>query len=127
MRRIEKTFAKIKKEGGGGLIPFITAGDPNLDVTRELIIELAQAGATIIELGVPFSDPMADGPVIQRSSARALRNDCAVKEILQMIGEVRRQTEVPIVLFNYYNPLLQFGRTTRQGSRARRCRRCFSY
>ena len=109
MRQIEKAFAQLKEEGRGGLIPFITAGDPNLDVTRELILELAQAGATIIELGVPFSDPLADGPVIQRSSARALRTNCGLKEILQTVSEVRRQTAVPIVLFSYYNPLLQFG------------------
>ena len=120
MRRIEKAFAGLKKEGSGGLILFITAGDPNLDVTRELIIVLAQAGATIIELGVPFSDPMADGPVIQRSSARALRNNCGVKKILETVGKVRRQTEVPIVLFSYYNPLLQFGveRLAREAERA---------
>jgi tryptophan synthase alpha chain len=119
LRRIEKAFARLKKEGRGGLIPFITAGDPNLDVTRELIIELAQAGSTIIELGVPFSDPMADGPVIQRSSARALRNNCGVEEILETVGKVRRQTEVPIVLFSYYNPLLQFGveRLAREAAR----------
>ena len=109
MRRIEATFAALKKEGRGGLIPFITAGDPNLDVTRDLIIELARSGASIIELGVPFSDPMADGPVIQRSSERALRNQVGIEEILQTVSRAREQTEVPIVLFSYYNPLLQFG------------------
>ncbi len=109
MRRIEETFARLKKEGRGGLIPFITAGDPNLDVTRDLIIELARSGASIIELGVPFSDPMADGPVIQRSSERALRNHAGIEEILQTVSCAREQTDVPIVLFSYYNPLLQFG------------------
>ena len=109
MRRIAKAFAGLKERGRGGLIPFITAGDPDLDVTRELIVELAQAGAAVIELGVPFSDPMADGPVIQRSSERSLHNDCGLKQILQTVSDVRRQTEVPIVLFSYYNPLLQFG------------------
>jgi tryptophan synthase alpha chain len=109
LRRIEKTFARLKEKGSGGLIPFVTAGDPNLDVTRELIVELAHCGASIIELGVPFSDPMADGPVIQRSSERALRNKIGLPEILQTVGEARQQTDVPIVLFSYYNPLLQFG------------------
>ncbi|HEX9629989.1 MAG TPA: tryptophan synthase subunit alpha [Pyrinomonadaceae bacterium] len=109
MRRIEATFAALKQEGRGGLIPFITAGDPNLDVTHDLIIELARSGASIIELGVPFSDPMADGPVIQRSSERALRNDPGIEEILQIVSKAREQTDVPIVLFSYYNPLLQFG------------------
>jgi len=109
LRRIEATFAALKKEGRGGLIPFITAGDPNLDVTHDLIIELARSGASIIELGVPFSDPMADGPVIQRSSERALRNHLGIEEILQIVSKAREQTDVPIVLFSYYNPLLQFG------------------
>ena len=109
MRRIEQTFAGPRKEGRGGLIPFITAGDPNLDTTRRLIIELAKSGASIIELGVPFSDPMADGPVIQRSSERALRNRVGISEILQTVAEAREDTEIPIVLFSYYNPLLQFG------------------
>jgi tryptophan synthase alpha chain len=109
VRRIEKTFAALKKEGRGGLIPFITAGDPNLKVTRELIIELARGGASVIELGVPFSDPMADGPVIQRSSERALRNNVGVAEIFKIVASAREQTDVPVVLFSYYNPLLQFG------------------
>lgn len=109
MRRIEETFARLKRKGCGGLIPFVTAGDPNLDVTRELIVELARAGASVIELGVPFSDPMADGPVIQRSSERALRNRVGIEEILQTVSEARESTHVPIVLFSYYNPLLQFG------------------
>ena len=109
MRRIEATFAALKKEGHGGLIPFVTAGDPNLDVTRDLIVELARCGASIIELGVPFSDPMADGPVIQRSSQRALRNHVGIEEILQTVSRAREQTDVPIVLFSYYNPLMQFG------------------
>jgi tryptophan synthase alpha chain len=109
LRRIERTFARLKERGRGGFIPFITAGDPNLDVTRELIVELASNGANVIELGVPFSDPMADGPVIQRSSERALRNRVGIEEILQTVSKVRDQTDVPIVLFSYFNPLLQFG------------------
>lgn len=109
MRRIEKTFARLKDEGSGGLIPFITAGDPNLSVTCELIVALARNGASIIELGVPFSDPMADGPVIQRSSERALRNGVGLEQILQTVSKAREVTNVPIVLFSYYNPLLQFG------------------
>ena len=109
MRRIAEIFAGLKKERRGGLIPFITAGDPNLDVTRDLIIELARNGASIIELGVPFSDPMADGPVIQRSSERALLNGVGIEEILQIVSQAREQTDIPVVLFSYYNPLLQFG------------------
>ncbi len=108
MSRIGKTFADLKREGRRGFIPFITAGDPDLETTRELIVELALA-ATVIELGVPFSDPMADGPVIQRASERALRQGFGLAEILQTIAEARKQTRVPIVLFSYFNPLLQFG------------------
>ena len=99
----------MKRKGRKGFIPFITAGDPDLETTRELIVELARAGATVIELGVPFTDPMADGPVIQRASERALRHGFDLAEVLQVVFDARRQTDVPIVLFSYYNPLLQFG------------------
>lgn len=109
MSRIAATFARLREEKRRGFIPFITAGDPTLDATRALIVELARAGATLIELGVPFSDPMADGPVIQRASERALRNGVGVAEVLAVIADARRETDVPIVLFSYYNPLLQFG------------------
>jgi tryptophan synthase alpha chain len=107
--RITKTFARLKQDGKKGFIPFITAGDPDLETTLELILELDRAGATVIELGVPFSDPMADGPVIQRASERALRHNFGLTEILQTIVDARKQTDVPIVLFSYFNPLLQFG------------------
>jgi tryptophan synthase alpha chain len=109
MSRIAESFARLKQDGKKGFIPFITAGDPDLETTRELILELDRVGATVIELGVPFSDPMADGPVIQRASERALRHNFGLTEILQTVAEVRKQTEVPIVLFSYFNPLLQFG------------------
>jgi len=109
MSRIAETFADLKREGRRGFIPFITAGDPDLETTRDLILELDRAGATVIELGVPFSDPMADGPVIQRASERALRHHFGLTEILQIVAEARKQTDVPIVLFSYFNPLLQFG------------------
>jgi tryptophan synthase alpha chain len=109
MSRIAETFARLRQEQKKGFIPFITAGDPDLDTTGELILELNRAGASVIELGVPFTDPMADGPVIQRASERALRHHFGLTEILQTVAEVRKQTRVPIVLFSYFNPLLQFG------------------
>ena len=99
----------MKREGRKGFIPFITAGDPDLETTRELIVEFARAGATVIELGVPFTDPMADGPVIQRASERALRHGFGLDEVLKVVTTARTQTEVPIILFSYFNPLLQFG------------------
>lgn len=109
MSRIAEAFARSKENGRGGFIPFITAGDPDLETTRALMIELARAGATVIELGVPFSDPMADGPVIQRASERALRHSFGIKEILETTARVRQETDVAVVLFSYFNPLLQYG------------------
>lgn len=109
LSRIEAAFNKSKREGKPGFIPFITAGDPDLEITAELLIELAGAGATVIELGVPFSDPMADGPVIQRSSERALKRGIGLKEIFATTAKVRGRIETPLVLFSYYNPLLQYG------------------
>jgi len=105
--RIEAAFSELKRQGRKGFIPFITAGDPDLETTRELLIELS--GATVIELGVPFSDPMADGPVIQRASERALKNGIGVGDILQVVATARSEIETPIILFSYFNPLLQFG------------------
>src|SRR6266478_4852193 len=108
MSRIADTFANLKRENRRGFIPFITAGDPDLNTTRELIVELARVGATVIELGIPFTDPMADGPVILRASARALRHDFGISEVLQIVSDARKETDVPIILFSYFKPLLQF-------------------
>lgn len=109
MGRIEDVFNTLRQTGGKGFIPFITAGDPDLASTEKLLIELSQAGATLIELGVPFSDPMADGPVIQRASERALKHGFGLAEILETAARARKKIETPIILFSYYNPLLQFG------------------
>ena len=108
MSRIDETFASLKAENRRGFIPFITAGDPDLRTTKELILDLARAGATVIELGIPFTDPMADGPVIQRASERALRHDFGISEVLQIVSDARKETDVPIILFSYFNPLLQW-------------------
>lgn len=107
--RIARAFEQLKNENRKGFIPFITAGDPDLPTTKKLLLMLARAGATVIELGVPFTDPMADGVVIQRASERALKNDFGVAEILALVGEVRRETDAAIILFSYFNPLLQYG------------------
>ncbi len=108
MSRIPEVFAKLKAKRRGGFIPFITAGDPDLSVTEELLCELAAAGADIIEVGVPFSDPVADRPVIQRASERALGRGTTIKSVLDCIATVERRADVPFVLFSYYNLLLQF-------------------
>lgn len=119
MSRIAKTFARLRREEKHALIPFITAGDPDLKATRDLLIELAHAGASLIELGVPFTDPIADGPVIQRASMRALRNGIDVAKVLDVIRVARHEIDVPLVIFSYFNPLLQFG-VGRLGEEARR-------
>lgn len=115
LSRIAETFAALKRDNRRGFIPFITAGDPDLKTTVQLIVELAQAGATLIELGVPFTDPMADGPVIQRASERALKHAFGIADILQTVVEARKQTDVPIILFSYFNPLLQFSLLDNEG------------
>jgi len=107
--RIEDAFTRLKHEGKKGFIAFITAGDPDLATTEKLLVELAHSGATLIELGVPFSDPMADGPVIQRASERALKHGFGLQELLDTAARARKQIDTPIILFSYYNPLLQFG------------------
>ena len=109
MGRIADVFANLKQQGRKGLIPYITAGDPDLVTTEQLLVALSRAGATLIELGVPFSDPMADGPVIQRASERALKHGFGLQDILDTAARARTQINTPIILFSYYNPLLQFG------------------
>jgi tryptophan synthase alpha chain len=107
--RIEKRFAQLKAEQRKAFIPYITAGDPNLDVTLELVLSLERVGADIIELGVPFSDPIADGPVIQRASERALRNGVNLPGVLKLAEKIRGKSEIPLVLFSYFNPLFSYG------------------
>lgn len=109
MSRIEKRFAELKKKGRAGFIPFITAGDPNLSRTQSLLNLLAEAGADVIELGMPFSDPMADGPTIQAASERALKNDFGLEEVLELVAKFRESHDVPLLLFGYYNPVLSYG------------------
>jgi tryptophan synthase alpha chain len=109
MSRIRDTLAELKNSGSGGFIPFVMAGDPDLATTELLLVELAAAGADIIELGVPFSDPVADGQVIQRASERALEKGVTLSDVLRCVSNVKQHIDVPIVLFSYLNPLLKFG------------------
>ena len=109
MKRITRTFKALRARNEKALIPFITAGDPDLAVTEALIPRLAAAGADIIELGVPFSDPMADGPTIQKASERALAAGTTLERILATVKSARVKTQVPIVLMGYFNPLLHYG------------------
>lgn len=109
MSRIEKTFEQLRSRKEKALIPYIMAGDPYLERTEELVLTLAQSGADLIELGVPFSDPIADGPVIQRAGQRALKWKTSLRDILKLVGEIRRKTEVPLILMSYTNPVLKLG------------------
>lgn len=106
--RITQRFKQLQAEGRKAFIPYITAGDPDLATTENLLSALAEAGADVIELGVPFSDPMADGPVIQRASERALQNPIGIADVLPLVSRFREKSDVPIMLFTYFNPLLQF-------------------
>ena len=107
--RIEKKFSDLKQKGQKALVVYLTAGDPDLETTRRLILSLQEAGVDIIEIGVPFSDPTADGPIIQAASQRALRNGVTLSGILDMIESLRNICEIPIVLFGYYNPIFSYG------------------
>jgi tryptophan synthase alpha chain len=107
--RISRRFTELASAGDLGLIAYITAGDPSLEATREIVLAAAEAGADIIELGVPFSDPLADGPTIQRASERSLRAGTTLAGVLELVASIRRESEVPLVLFSYYNPVLQMG------------------
>ncbi|MGB9595820.1 MAG: tryptophan synthase subunit alpha [Candidatus Poribacteria bacterium] len=109
MNRIEKKFKELKSTGKKAFIPFITAGDPTLDITMSLILKLESVGADIIELGIPFSDPIADGPSIQRASLRALENNTSIRDVIRLVSEVREKTDIPIVVMGYYNPIYKYG------------------
>ena len=109
MRPLEQAFAALRESKRGGFIPFIVAGDPDLESSAELLRALSDAGATAIELGVPFSDPAADGPVIQRAGQRALSRGVTLADVFAMLSKKPSAIAAPIVLFGYYNPVLQFG------------------
>jgi tryptophan synthase alpha chain len=107
--RIAQRFAGLRREGQMGLVAYLTAGDPSLAATEQFVLALAEAGTDVIELGVPFSDPVADGPVIQRASERALRSGTTLAGVLSLVKSLRAKTQVPLVLFSYFNPVLQMG------------------
>jgi tryptophan synthase alpha chain len=107
--RISQRFAQLRASGELGIIAYITAGDPSFDATLKYVLALAEAGADVIELGVPFSDPLADGPTIQRASERALKAGASLAGVLDLVRRIRQSSQVPLVLFSYYNPILQMG------------------
>ncbi len=107
--RISRRFAELRASGELGIVAFLTAGDPSLDASLEYVLALAGAGADVIELGVPFSDPLADGPTIQRASERALAAGATLQGVIDLVARIRKSSQVPLVLFSYYNPILQMG------------------
>lgn len=109
MSRLEMTFGRLKANGHKALVAYIMAGDPTLHETEQLVLELERAGADVIELGVPFSDPIADGPVIQQAAGRALKSGTSLRKIVASVAHVRTMTQIPIVLMAYYNTIHAFG------------------
>ncbi|HEY7518170.1 MAG TPA: tryptophan synthase subunit alpha [Methylomirabilota bacterium] len=107
--RIDETFGTLRERGERALVVYVMAGDPSLTETRRLVVEAERRGADIVELGVPFSDPLADGPVIQRAGTRALRAGTTLARVLELVATLRAEVRLPIVLFTYYNPVLAFG------------------
>jgi tryptophan synthase alpha chain len=107
--RISKRFAELRASGELGIVAYVTAGDPSLEATLQFALNLASAGTDVIELGVPFSDPLADGPTIQRASERALKSGTTLAGVLDLVRRIRQSSQVPLVLFSYYNPILQMG------------------
>ncbi len=109
MNRITNKFNELKEKGRIALVAYITAGDPSLELSKDIVLKLEESGADIIELGVPFSDPMADGPVIQLASERALESGTTLKGVLDTVKRIRELSQVPIILFGYYNPFFHYG------------------
>ena len=109
MKRIEKKFSGLKKKGEKALVAYLTAGYPDFRATREIILACDRAGVDVLELGIPFSDPTADGPIIQGASQAALKNGVTLAKILDLVADLRVTTEIPVILFSYYNPIFVFG------------------
>ncbi len=109
MSRIDDLFARLRREEHRALIPFVTAGDPDLEATASLVRALEENGADLVELGVPFSDPLADGPTIQRASQRALASNTTLRGVISLVRDLRQRTEIPLVLMTYYNPVFAYG------------------
>ncbi len=109
MNRIDLKFQELKRKRKKAFLAFITAGDPNLKATEQLVLDFEKSGVDVVELGVPFSDPLADGPTIQASSQRALQKNISLKQILECVRRIRRRSQIPIALMTYYNPVFHFG------------------
>lgn len=109
MSRIKNTFNRLKRKGEKALIPYVMAGDPDLATTKKIVLALEKAGCDIIELGAPFSDPLADGPTIQKAALRSLRHHTSVKDVLGLVADIRRDSTIPLILMTYYNLIFHYG------------------
>jgi len=109
INRIDKKFKELKADGKKAFIAYITAGDPDIAITEDIVLALESSGVDIIELGIPFSDPLADGPTIQAASQRALKKRANLKKIFRMVASLRKITDIPIVFMTYYNPVMKYG------------------
>jgi len=109
MSRIKNTFNRLKKKNETALIPYIMAGDPDLATTKTLILEMEKAGCDIIEIGAPFSDPLADGPTIQKAAIRSLQHNTSVADVLGLVADVRKTSKIPLILMTYYNLIFKYG------------------
>ncbi|NLF39569.1 tryptophan synthase subunit alpha [bacterium] len=109
MNRIDQRFNELRARGRAAFVPYITAGDPTLARTRQLVLALERAGADVIELGIPFSDPLADGKINQEAAERALKNNVSLGDVIALVRDLRRETQVPLIFFTYLNPVFQYG------------------
>src|SRR5260221_11518812 len=109
MNRIDQTFRALRAAGDAALIPFLTAGDPDMDTARELMRVTAESGADLLELSVPFSDPTADGPVLQRSAEIGRQAGASLPRVLELVADFRRESQLPLILYGYYNPIFHYG------------------
>ena len=109
LTKINEKFLELKKSNKLALMPFIMAGDPNLEITSEILLRLQDKGADLIELGIPYSDPLADGPIIQLSASRALKSGTTLERVIQLLDSLKDKLHIPVILFTYFNPILNFG------------------
>ncbi len=109
MSRIKNTFNRLRKKNETALIPYLMAGDPDMAATKKLVLALEKAGADIIELGAPFSDPLADGPTIQKAAIRSLRNNTSIADVLALVADVRKESKISLILMTYYNLIFHYG------------------
>lgn len=109
MSRIKNTFNRLKRKNEKALIPYLMAGDPDIDSTKRLVLAMEKAGCDIIELGAPFSDPLADGPTIQKAAIRSLAHHTSIKDVLGLVAEIRKESKIPLIVMTYYNLIFHYG------------------